>query len=128
MFGESSIGDTGHSGENSGAGMPDSTEICGCNGVCKGTIVKAIREQGLFTVDEIKKHTKAASSCGSCTGLVEQILRSEEHTSELQSLMRISYAVFCLKKKITTHTKRHTNNPTHTEYRRKNRTEQSTRQ
>src|SRR3546814_4437403 len=27
--------------------------------------------------------------------------RSEEHTSELQSLMRISYAVFCLKKKIT---------------------------
>src|SRR3546814_7848828 len=31
--------------------------------------------------------------------------RSEEHTSELQSLMRISYAVFCLKKKKQTHTK-----------------------
>src|SRR3546814_9535182 len=31
--------------------------------------------------------------------LTEHILRSEEHTSELQSLMRISYAVFCLKKK-----------------------------
>src|SRR3546814_3176371 len=30
--------------------------------------------------------------------------RSEEHTSELQSLMRISYAVFCLKKKNTTYT------------------------
>src|SRR3546814_5704723 len=30
-------------------------------------------------------------------------IRSEEHTSELQSLMRISYAVFCLKKKKTTH-------------------------
>src|SRR3546814_5399427 len=30
--------------------------------------------------------------------------RSEEHTSELQSLMRISYAVFCLKKKKNTHT------------------------
>src|SRR3546814_1817888 len=30
----------------------------------------------------------------------QPILRSEEHTSELQSLMRISYAVFCLKKKI----------------------------
>src|SRR3546814_5476346 len=30
--------------------------------------------------------------------------RSEEHTSELQSLMRISYAVFCLKKKTTTNT------------------------
>src|SRR3546814_7146373 len=35
-------------------------------------------------------------------------LRSEEHTSELQSLMRISYAVFCLKKKKTTH--KHPNN------------------
>src|SRR3546814_1391839 len=31
--------------------------------------------------------------------LAEAALRSEEHTSELQSLMRISYAVFCLKKK-----------------------------
>src|SRR3546814_1859323 len=30
---------------------------------------------------------------------LERLLRSEEHTSELQSLMRISYAVFCLKKK-----------------------------
>src|SRR3546814_3706444 len=42
--------------------------------------------------------------------LVAIAVRSEEHTSELQSLMRISYAVFCLKKKntqklnITTHT------------------------
>src|SRR3546814_7029841 len=33
--------------------------------------------------------------------------RSEEHTSELQSLMRISYAVFCLKKKTNNHTKYH---------------------
>src|SRR3546814_9511247 len=31
--------------------------------------------------------------------LIEEAMRSEEHTSELQSLMRISYAVFCLKKK-----------------------------
>src|SRR3546814_2406615 len=35
-------------------------------------------------------------------GTLEADLRSEEHTSELQSLMRISYAVFCLKKKKTT--------------------------
>src|SRR3546814_3863376 len=34
-----------------------------------------------------------------CDGLVRAPMRSEEHTSELQSLMRISYAVFCLKKK-----------------------------
>src|SRR3546814_8236865 len=40
--------------------------------------------------------------CGACTVIVEGRRinsRSEEHTSELQSLMRISYAVFCLKKK-----------------------------
>src|SRR3546814_1512048 len=34
----------------------------------------------------------------------DPLARSEEHTSELQSLMRISYAVFCLKKKKYTHT------------------------
>src|SRR3546814_5173081 len=37
----------------------------------------------------------------------EPAVRSEEHTSELQSLMRISYAVFCLKKKKTSSTTRH---------------------
>src|SRR3546814_3226097 len=37
-----------------------------------------------------------------------QRLRSEEHTSELQSLMRISYAVFCLKKNTTTHSSKYT--------------------
>src|SRR3546814_5081464 len=36
-------------------------------------------------------------------GQGSHLLRSEEHTSELQSLMRISYAVFCLKKKTTNH-------------------------
>src|SRR3546814_3268282 len=42
----------------------------------------------------------------------QSTLRSEEHTSELQSLMRISYAVFCLKKKIlnTTNDKNYTRN------------------
>src|SRR3546814_1941741 len=40
------------------------------------------------------------------------LARSEEHTSELQSLMRISYAVFCLKKKKTT-TKRQSNRHIH---------------
>src|SRR3546814_4665559 len=41
-----------------------------------------------------------------------RVHRSEEHTSELQSLMRISYAVFCLKKKITSEISTHNN--THT--------------
>lgn len=74
MFGESSVGDAGVQGQSRAAAMQDGDEVCGCNGVCKGTIVRAIQDQGLFTVDDVKKHTKAASSCGSCTGLVEQIL------------------------------------------------------
>src|SRR3546814_1224323 len=40
--------------------------------------------------------------------VIKRYGRSEEHTSELQSLMRISYAVFCLKKKKTTN-KKHNN-------------------
>jgi len=74
MFGETNIGDVGHQGHDKAAGMRDSDEVCGCNGISKGVIVGAIRDQGLFTLDEVKKCTKASSSCGSCTGLVEQIL------------------------------------------------------
>lgn len=77
MFGEANTmrpGDTGHEGFSKAAAMPDSAEVCGCNGVCKGTIVKAIKEKGLFTIEDVRKHTKASASCGSCTGLVEQII------------------------------------------------------
>src|SRR3546814_4161561 len=45
-----------------------------------------------------------AGECGRCTAHDGGCYRSEEHTSELQSLMRISYAVFCLKKKKNKHT------------------------
>src|SRR3546814_4582650 len=48
---------------------------------------------------------------GGCTAEVHQQVhdqRSEEHTSELQSLMRISYAVFCLQKKKQEHKKSNT--------------------
>ena len=74
MFGESNIGDAGHQGHNKAAAMADGDEVCGCNGVTKGAICKAIKDKGLFTLDEVRKHTKASASCGSCTGLVEQIL------------------------------------------------------
>ena len=74
MFGQDHCGNLGHSGINKAAAMTDDMEVCGCNGVCKGDIVKAIREKGLFTLEDVRKHTKASSSCGSCTGLVEQIL------------------------------------------------------
>ena len=74
MFGESNIGDAGHAGVSKAATLDDNAEVCGCNGVTKGTICKTIRDKGLFTLDEVRKHTKASASCGSCTGLVEQIL------------------------------------------------------
>jgi nitrite reductase (NADH) large subunit len=74
MFGESNIGDVGHEGHSKAASMPNDAEVCGCNGVTKGAICKAIQEKGLFTLDEVRKQTKASASCGSCTGLVEQIL------------------------------------------------------
>ena len=74
MFGESNLGEGGHEGHNKAAAMADTDEVCGCNGVTKGTICKTIKEKGLFTLDEVRKHTKASASCGSCTGLVEQLL------------------------------------------------------
>ena len=74
MFGESNIGDVGHQGQSKASAMADTDEVCGCNGVTKGAICKTIKEKGLFTLEEVRKQTKASASCGSCTGLVEQIL------------------------------------------------------
>lgn len=56
------------------AALPDDAEICGCNGVCKGKITTAITAKELTTLDDVRAHTKASSSCGSCTGLVEQLM------------------------------------------------------
>lgn len=56
------------------AAMSDKELVCSCNGVSKGTIIQAIQEHGLQTVDEVKKCTKASSSCGSCKTLVGSIL------------------------------------------------------
>ena len=56
------------------AALPDDAEICGCNGVCKGKITGAIKDKGLTSLDDVRAHTKASASCGSCTGLVEQLM------------------------------------------------------
>ncbi|HDZ72004.1 MAG TPA: NAD(P)/FAD-dependent oxidoreductase [Aurantimonas coralicida] len=56
------------------AALPDDAEICGCNGVCKSKITGAIAEKGLTSLDDVRAHTKASSSCGSCTGLVEKLM------------------------------------------------------
>jgi nitrite reductase (NADH) large subunit len=75
LYGQAHLGDSGHGDiKTRVVAMPDSAEICGCNGVCKGAIVKAIGEKKLFTLEDVRAHTKASSSCGSCTGLVEALL------------------------------------------------------
>jgi len=55
------------------AAMADDAEICGCNGVSKGKVVSAI-QGGACTLDAVRACTKASASCGSCTGLVEDLL------------------------------------------------------
>ncbi len=57
------------------AALPDDAEICGCNGICKGKITGAITGLKLTSLDDVRAHTKASASCGSCTGLVEQLLK-----------------------------------------------------
>jgi nitrite reductase (NADH) large subunit len=74
LFGQAHLGDSGHGGQNAAAALPDGAEVCGCNGVSKGAICKAIVDKKLFTLEDVRAHTKASSSCGSCTGLVEQLL------------------------------------------------------
>ncbi len=56
------------------AALPDDAEICGCNGICKETITDAITSKSLTSLDDVRAHTKASASCGSCTGLVEQLM------------------------------------------------------
>ncbi|TPK78195.1 MULTISPECIES: nitrite reductase large subunit NirB [unclassified Mesorhizobium] len=56
------------------AALPDDAEICGCNGVCKSKITTAIMAKGLTSLDDVRAHTKASASCGSCTGLVEKLM------------------------------------------------------
>jgi len=73
MIGQANLGDAGHGGIDV-ATMSDDTEICGCNGVCKGTITHAITARGLTSVEEVRSQTKASASCGQCTSKVEVLL------------------------------------------------------
>jgi nitrite reductase (NADH) large subunit len=75
MFGPNSAGGATLDPTAAVAALPDDAEICGCNGICKGKIVEAIKAKGITSVDGVRAHTKASASCGSCTGLVEQVLK-----------------------------------------------------
>src|SRR3546814_5112309 len=89
-------------------------------------IVRAETDLAGLPADVGEIALRVVHACG-MPEIAPDLARSEEHTSELQSLMRISYAVFCLKKKKNTQTT--TNNterkhqvwptltqPTHTQY------------
>lgn len=53
--------------------LGEDAEICGCKGVCKGRIEQAVAD-GATTLAEVKKETSASTSCGTCAGLVEQVM------------------------------------------------------
>jgi nitrite reductase (NADH) large subunit len=70
------------------AAMPDSEIICGCTGVTKGTIISAIQQHGLCSLEQVKERTGAASGCGSCAALCTQLVHAvipdyEEHKTVL---------------------------------------------
>jgi nitrite reductase (NADH) large subunit len=55
------------------AALSDDAEICGCNGVSKGQVMACIAG-GATSLDAVRSGCKASASCGSCTGLVENLL------------------------------------------------------
>src|SRR3546814_3626089 len=68
--------------------------------ICTGLAMPT--RNGPSTVPLPSSFSSLAEILADCRpGMISTLARSEEHTSELQSLMRISYAVFCLKKKKT---------------------------
>lgn len=56
------------------ADLPDTATICNCNGVTKGEIAAAIQEQGCASRQQIAECTRATTGCGTCAGLVDDLL------------------------------------------------------
>jgi nitrite reductase (NADH) large subunit len=67
----------------------DEDTICGCVGVTKGQIVRAVRERGLTSLSEVKACTKASTGCGTCASVVQSIViavagsKSQEEKKEV---------------------------------------------
>src|SRR3546814_2830991 len=77
--------------------VPDNCEATRCNAVLKFATFGASLKRPVPIIFSGREDTWVWRE--QITAISEEVTRSEEHTSELQSLMRISYAVFCLKKK-----------------------------
>src|SRR3546814_2605660 len=88
------------------APQPDDAAAANDEIVVTGTAGGGInRQDAAFAITSINSDAierAAPNSTADLFKVIPGVSRSEEHTSELQSLMRISYAVFCLKKKKTT--------------------------
>ncbi|WP_370970806.1 nitrite reductase large subunit NirB [Amycolatopsis sp. cg9] len=54
--------------------LPDAAQICSCNAVSKGTITRAIHEDGCDSVPKLKACTRAGTACGSCVPLLGKLL------------------------------------------------------
>jgi len=67
------------------AAVPDSKVICGCHGVSKGAIIRAIQEKGLSTLGQVKECTRASTGCGSCTELCQQLLKAVVPSAEVEA-------------------------------------------
>ena len=64
-------------GQATAAELPDTAQVCNCNGVCKGEIVAAIRDAQLGSTQEVVSVTRAGSGCGSCKPVVSELLALE---------------------------------------------------
>jgi nitrite reductase (NADH) large subunit len=69
---------TGNSGTTDGTSLKDlpaTAQICACENVTKGDLVCQITEDGVQSLEELKKNTKACTGCGGCTPMVNDILK-----------------------------------------------------
>ncbi|GAV40577.1 nitrite reductase large subunit NirB [Streptomyces acidiscabies] len=64
--------------------LPDEAVICSCNNVTKGTIRGAVTEHACTSVPEVKKCTKAGTSCGSCVKVLGQLVTAELEASGVE--------------------------------------------
>src|SRR3546814_6926441 len=91
-----------HGGHARGEHAADADHAVGERGTRQGAVAEAEHgeaEQGEGGGDHCERSGPVSVSVPSSSAAPSMSSRSEEHTSELQSLMRISYAVFCLNKK-----------------------------
>jgi len=70
------LGSPNKTDESSGVkSLPDTAQICSCENISKGDLVLQITQNGVCTVDGLKKSTKACTGCGGCTPMVNDILK-----------------------------------------------------